>query len=55
MNTNLEIIAERPVAEHLKECVMVYILAHIIQVVVFAPSTDALLRVRRTFQFAKCR
>ena len=41
----LEIIAETPVAEHLKQCVVVGVPAHLFQVVVFAAYPEALLGV----------
>ena len=41
----LEVITKRPVAEHFKECVVVGIAAHILQVVVLAASANALLRI----------
>mmetsp|Transcript_100547 Transcript_100547/g.259697 ORF Transcript_100547/g.259697 Transcript_100547/m.259697 type:complete len:349 (-) Transcript_100547:51-1097(-) len=45
-----EVVAEGPVAKHLKEGVMVHILANVLKVVVLATSTNALLRVRRSLQ-----
>ena len=44
----LEVVPERPVPQHLKESMVVSVLAHIIKIVVLAPSADALLRVDRT-------
>ena len=44
----LEVITERPIAEHLEECVVVGIAAHILKVVVLATSTNALLGVNGT-------
>ena len=44
----LEIIAEGPVAQHLEEGVVVAVLTHILQVIVLAAGTNALLRIRRT-------
>ena len=41
----LEIISKRPVAEHLKEGVVIGVHPHILEVVVFAPGADAFLRV----------
>lgn len=46
----LEIISKRPGAQHLKEGVMVDIFAHVIQVIVFAPSPDALLGIGSSAQ-----
>mmetsp|Transcript_18016 Transcript_18016/g.57622 ORF Transcript_18016/g.57622 Transcript_18016/m.57622 type:complete len:812 (+) Transcript_18016:860-3295(+) len=43
----LEVVPERPVAQHLEERVVVHVLAHVVQVVVLAASADALLRVAR--------
>ena len=43
----LEIIAERPVPEHLEEGVMVGIQTHVLEVVMLAAGADALLRVGR--------
>ncbi len=44
----LEVVAERPVAQHLEEGVVVGVLADIFQVVVFAAGADALLAVDGT-------
>ena len=41
----LEIVAERPVAQHFEEGVVVGVLTHILQVIVLAAGADALLRV----------
>ena len=41
----LEVVAKRPVAEHLEERVVVVVLADILEVVVFASGPDALLAV----------
>mmetsp|Transcript_118021 Transcript_118021/g.252066 ORF Transcript_118021/g.252066 Transcript_118021/m.252066 type:complete len:694 (-) Transcript_118021:302-2383(-) len=49
----LEIVTERPISEHLEEGVVVDILAHVLEVVVFASGTDALLRVRCALQLRK--
>ena len=38
----LEIVPKGPIAQHLKEGVVIHILAHIIQVIVFASSSYAL-------------
>jgi hypothetical protein len=38
-------VVEGPVPEHLKERVVVHVLANVVEVVVLAASTDALLRV----------
>ena len=40
-----EIVAEAPVAEHLEERVVVGVEADVVEVVVFAPGADALLRI----------
>jgi hypothetical protein len=49
----LKEVSKAPVSKHLKEGVMVGIFAHIIQVVVLAPSTDTLLRVDNSSQLSK--
>jgi len=49
----LEIIPKGPGAQHLEEGVVVDILSHIIQVIVLAPSSDALLSVGGSAQFSK--
>ena len=49
----LEEVAKGPVAKHLKEGVMVSILANVIQVIMLAPSTDAFLGVDDSSQFGK--
>jgi hypothetical protein len=41
----LEVVAERPIAQHLEESVVVGIFAHIIQIIVLATSTYTLLRI----------
>lgn len=43
-----EIISKGPRAQHLKESVMVHVFAHIIKIIVFAASTNALLCVCST-------
>ncbi len=48
----LEIIAVRPVAEHLEHGVVVGIVAHLLQVVVLAGDTQALLRIGRPRKLA---
>ena len=40
-----EVVAERPVAEHFEECVVVGVLADVVEIVVFAAGANALLRV----------
>mmetsp|Transcript_1474 Transcript_1474/g.4793 ORF Transcript_1474/g.4793 Transcript_1474/m.4793 type:complete len:801 (-) Transcript_1474:135-2537(-) len=49
----LEVVPKRPVAQHLEHGVMVRVLADIIQVVVLATCSDALLRVARPFEFGE--
>lgn len=46
----LKVISKRPGAQHLKEGVMIDILAHIVQVIVFAPSPDAFLGIGSSAQ-----
>lgn len=46
----LKVVSEGPGAQHLKEGVVVHVLAHIIQVIVLAPSADALLCVSCTLE-----
>jgi hypothetical protein len=41
----LKVVAERPVAQHFKESVMVYVLADIVKVIVLAPRANAFLGV----------
>ena len=41
-----EVIAERPIAEHLKKRVVIRIVPDVVEVVVLAAGTDALLRIR---------
>ena len=47
---HLVVISKRPVPQHLKEGVMINVLANVIQVVVLSTRTDALLGVGRTHQ-----
>lgn len=49
----LEIIPKGPGPQHLKEGVVVHIFPHIIQVVVLAPCSDALLSVGGSAQFSE--
>ena len=49
----LKEVSKAPVAEHLKEGVMVSVFADIIQVIVLAPGTDALLRIDNSCQLSK--
>lgn len=49
----LEIIPKGPGPQHLKEGVVVHIFAHVIQVVVLAPCSDALLSVGGSAQFSE--
>ena len=49
----LEEVAKGPVSQHLKEGVVISILTNIVQVIMFAPSTDTLLRVDNSSQFSK--
>ena len=51
--THLEVVAKGPVAQHLKESVVVDILADIIKIVVLATSADALLAVDSALELAK--
>ena len=41
----LEVISEWPITKHLKECVMIHILAHIIEIVMLASRTNTFLRI----------
>lgn len=45
-----KIISKGPGPQHLKKGVMIHILAHVIQVIMFTTSTDALLGVGSTLQ-----
>lgn len=45
LGAHLEVIPERPGAQHLEEGVMIDILAHVVQVVVLPPSPDAFLGI----------
>lgn len=49
----LEIIPKGPGAQHLEEGVVVDILPHVVQVVVLAPSSDALLSVGGSAQLSE--
>jgi hypothetical protein len=40
-----EIVSKGPIAKHLKECVMVNILPHVIQIIVLSSSSYALLGI----------
>ena len=47
----LKIVAKRPVAEHLKHCVVVGVVSHLLKVVVLAAHTQTFLRVGATAPF----
>ena len=51
----LEVIAERPVTQHLKEGVMVRVFSNIVQIVVLPACANALLRIRRPGELGKRR
>ena len=46
--SDLEEISERPVAQHLKEGMVVGVFPNIVQVIVFSPSLNELLGVSHT-------
>lgn len=48
----LEVVGEGPVAQHLKERVVIDVLSDIIQIVVFASGANTLLRVVGTLPFS---
>mmetsp|Transcript_31648 Transcript_31648/g.89902 ORF Transcript_31648/g.89902 Transcript_31648/m.89902 type:complete len:412 (+) Transcript_31648:2519-3754(+) len=50
-----EVVAKAPVAKHLEEGVVVHVLANVIQVVVLAAGTDALLGVGGALQLGEVR
>ena len=50
----LEVVAERPVPEHLKEGVVVVVTAHVLEVVVLAAGPDALLAVDGAAKTRQC-
>lgn len=43
---HFEVVSKRPIAQHLKEGVVIKVPAHIIQIVVLPTGTDTLLAVR---------
>ena len=49
-NFLLEVVAERPIAQHLEKRVVINVFADIVEIIVFAASADALLRVDGTLQ-----
>lgn len=49
----LEVIPKGPGPQHLEESVVVDIFSHVIQVIVLAPSSDALLSIGSSAQFSK--
>ena len=53
MSIYLEEVSKGPVSQHLKEGVVISILANVVQVIMFAPSTDTLLRIDNSSQFSK--
>ncbi len=44
----LEVIAERPVAQHLEHCMMVGVVTHLLKVIMFSGHTQTLLAVSHT-------
>ena len=50
----LEVVAERPVAEHLEHRVVVGVVSHLLQIVVFARYAQTLLRIGHTRIFTRC-
>src|ERR1700712_253386 len=48
-----EVIAETPIAQHLKEGMMVAVFANIVEVVVLAPGTNTFLGIDGTLQLTK--
>ena len=54
-NSYLEIIAKRPIAQHLKKGVVIGIFTHILQVIVLSTCTNAFLSVGSTSEFGKGR
>jgi len=53
MTTHLEVIAERPVAQHLEKGVVVRVLAYILEIVVLSTGTDTLLRVEGALELGE--
>ncbi len=51
--TNLKEVTETPVPQHLKESVVVGVLADIVQIIVLSPCPDTLLGVDNSPQFGK--
>ncbi len=51
----LEVIAERPVAEHLEKSVVIGVLADVVEIVVLAAGADAFLRVGSALKRARAR
>ena len=49
-NRHLEVVAKRPVAQHLKESVVCEILPHFLKVIVLAAHTDTLLAIDDALQ-----
>ena len=49
----LKVVTKGPVAEHLKEGVMIRVFAHIIEIVVLSSCSDALLRVCGALQLSQ--
>ena len=41
----LKVVSKGPITQHLEECVVVVVPAHIFQVIVFSTGPDALLRI----------
>ena len=50
MASFLEVIAERPVSEHLEHSVVVGVVSHLFKVVVLTAYTQTLLRVGKRFR-----
>ena len=50
---HLKVISKRPISQHFKECMVVHILANIIQVIVFTTCTNTFLAVYSTLEFGE--
>lgn len=54
LKKNLKIVSKAPIAKHFEEGVMIYVFANVVEVVMFATSTNTLLRIRNTFPARHC-
>lgn len=51
----LEVVTKGPIAQHLEECVVIRVLANVVQVIMLSASTDTFLSVEGALQLGHIR